>query len=132
MRIQAIQHVWTKPVSFNGGKRFTSLLRWCESHQHYCLAMTWLVIGAVAVYDTYLTVHFQETMHHLEENPVGRWLIRADGGSVALFVGAKFIGTILVLAALPLLYLQHRALGMIVASGVAMCQVILLCYLTIA
>tara|TARA_R110002072_G_scaffold303029_1_gene491473 strand:+ start:207 stop:491 length:285 start_codon:yes stop_codon:yes gene_type:complete len=93
--------------------------------------MTWLVTGVVAAYDTYLTVHFQETINQLEENPVGRWLIKADGGSVALFVGAKFIGTILVLGALPLLYAHQRTLGVVVATGVAICQVILLCYLTI-
>ena len=128
--IQVMQNVWTKRYSLNEALS-TGLLRWCVAHQLHCLALTWLVIGAVAAYDTYLTVQFQETMQHLEENPVGRWLIKADGGSVALFVGAKFIGTILVLGALPLLYIRDQALGVIVASGVARCQVILLCYLTV-
>jgi len=50
MRIQAIQHVWTKRCSFHEETLFTSLLRWFESHQHYCLAITWLVIGAIAVF----------------------------------------------------------------------------------
>lgn len=108
------------------------LPHWTPSQQLYCLAATWLVIGAVAAYDTYLTVQFQETIHLLEQNPVGRWLIRINDGSVALFVGAKFVGTILVLGAIPLLYLKQPGLGVTVAAGVAVCQVVLLFYLTIA
>lgn len=117
---------------FRSTGRSLSVPRWSHSQQLCCLAATWLVIGAVAAYDTYLTVQFQETMHLLEQNPVGRWLIQMNDGSVALFVGAKFVGTILVLGAIPLLYLRQRTLGVVVASGVAVCQVVLLCYLTIA
>lgn len=113
-------------------RRTTRPQRRVEFGQLCCFTVSWIVIGLIAAYDTYLTVRFQDTLVFMERNPIGRWLIAVDDGSVALFVGAKVLGTIVVLGAILLLYSQRSRFGLIVSSGVAACQIGLLGYLTIA
>ncbi len=90
------------------------------------------IIAAVAAYDVYLSIKFQATLHAMEENPLGRWLIALDNGDVALFMTAKMMGTMVVLLVLPAFYRFRRNLGMATASGVAAFQSSLFCYLTFA
>ncbi len=92
------------------------------------LACMCLLIGVISAYDTYLLVRFQETI--VEENPMGRWLMAADNGSVALFVGCKFAGTVIVLAAIALLYLCRKSMGLTVAAVLSAGQLILAWYIT--
>jgi len=87
-----------------------------------------LVIGLVSAYDTFLLVRFQDLI--VEENPMGRWLMAADEGSVALFVGCKFAGTILVLATITFLYLFRSSMGLVVAAALSSGQLVLAWYLT--
>jgi hypothetical protein len=94
--------------------------------------MMWLFIGMVAAYDTYLTVKFQDLMVYLELNPVGTWLMQIDGGNVAIFLGCKFAGTVLVLGIVPLLFLVRPLLGMVVSSSLATAQFCLLLFLLFA
>ena len=90
----------------------------------------WLFIGMVAAYDTYLSIKFQETLRFQELNPIGRWLLEFDGGSVAAFMGCKFLGTFIVLGVLQLLYVHWRLAGLTVASVLAGVQGVLALYLT--
>ena len=92
----------------------------------------WLFIGMVAAYDTYLTVKFQDLMIYLELNPLGHWLMQMDGGSVAIFLGCKFAGTVLVLGVVPLLYLIRPLLGMFVAGALTSVQFCLVMFLLFA
>lgn len=90
----------------------------------------WLFIGAVAAYDTYLSIKFQETLRFQELNPIGRWLLEVDGGSVAAFMGCKFLGTSIALGVLQLLYVHWRRIGLTVATVLAGMQGLLAMYLT--
>jgi hypothetical protein len=48
-----------------------------------------LFIGFVEVYDIYWSIKLQETLYNNELNPIGKWLIELDDGSVALFMAVK-------------------------------------------
>lgn len=93
------------------------------------MAALWLFIGVVAAYDTYLSIKFQELLQAQELNPLGRWLISIDNGSVATFMGCKFIGTLLVLGTIQVLYTYKRHIGLTVASALAGIQGMLALYL---
>lgn len=83
----------------------------------------WLFIGVVAAYDVYLSIKYQEVLQYQELNPLGRWLLKLDGGSVAVFMGCKFLGTLVVLGVIQLLYFYRRHLGLTVATAMACVQV---------
>ncbi len=87
-----------------------------------------IAIGAVASYDTYLTLKCVEFLDTYEQNPVGRWLMGLDGGptsdtqQIAAFVAAKFAGTITVLITLQYLTTWRLKWAVAVAIPVAMLQ----------
>jgi hypothetical protein len=94
------------------------------------MSILWMFIGLVAAYDTYLSIKYQEVLRFQELNPMGQWLMDYDGGSVAAFMGCKFVGTLLVLGIIQLLYLHKRAMGLAVATALAGLQGMLAMYLT--
>jgi hypothetical protein len=104
-----------------------SPIGWCD----LVLACSWLIIGLVAAYDTYLSVKFQETLPFLEVNPLCRMLIAADEGSVAMLLGFKFAGTVLTLGTILLVYQYRKRVGVAVASVVAGLQGTLFLYLSL-
>ena len=55
-------------------------------------SVLWFVILLVSTIDIYWSIKVQSVLLSTELNPVGRWLIRADDGSVALFMACKFVG----------------------------------------
>lgn len=71
------------------------------------LPLLWCFIGCVSAYDTYLTIHYAPCMRELELNPAGRWLLHLDGGSPALFMSLKWLGTLVALLTLILLRQSH-------------------------
>lgn len=96
--------------------------------------LLWQIIGCVSAYDAFLAMkHRAELVGPLgmEENWLGQWLLSLDGDDPALFLGVKFLGTILVLGILTNLYLSRPQWGLAVARGVATFQMILLAYLTL-
>ena len=94
------------------------------------LGAMWLIIGLVGALDTYLTVRFRAVMYAVEENPVGRFLIRCDGGDVSLFVGVKVAGTILALGILGWVATNTRkSFAFAVMAPVALAQLTLVYYL---
>lgn len=93
------------------------------------MLVLWLFIGIVAAYDVYLSVKFQDTLRFEERNPLGQWLLQFDGGSIAVFMGCKFLGTTLVLGILQLLYIHWRRIGLTVTSVMAGLQGVLMLYL---
>ena len=106
------------------------LLAMREKREATLMIALWLFIGAVAAYDCYLSIKFQETLRFQELNPIGRWLMDYDGGSVATFMGCKFLGTSIALGVLQLLYYYWRRVGLTVASVLAGLQGMLALYLT--
>lgn len=99
----------------------------------YCV-----IIGAVSIYDMFLTIRYASSLKYMERNPVGRWMMQLDQLSsgdlpdLTLFLSAKSIGTLLVLAIIAALYHRRRRIGQPVAIGVASFQIVLGWYLTLA
>ena len=60
-------------------------------------------IAFVSCFDIYCSFLTEEVLAESEENPIGRWLIALDGGSIHLFMKVKTAGTFLVLTLLYLL-----------------------------
>ncbi len=89
----------------------------------------WLFIAAVAAFDTYLTVKYQDSLLDLEQNPLARALLRLDGWEPSLLIGSKFLGSLIVLGILTVLHVRNRRLGLTVAGGLAAFQLGLLWYL---
>jgi hypothetical protein len=95
-------------------------------------------ISLVASYDSYLAVKLRDTLYREELNPLGRMLIRMDNGDVALFMGAKMLGTIFVLGSLLFLYYYKESwpgasvvknCSTTVTAFVTLVQVMVLCFL---
>ena len=74
-------------------------------------AIGWLFSNIACATDVYWSIKTQDVLIETEENPVGRWLIHADDGSVALFMALKFLGTTIAMSVIPLLYLHKRWMG---------------------
>ena len=100
-----------------------------ERDRKFYFAAMWLVIGLISAIDLYWAVKNQHTMIHNEENPIGRYLIRLDGGSVALFMGVKMAGTILALGFLVFLYHYKRLYAWLSIISLTVAQFLLLYYL---
>jgi hypothetical protein len=88
-----------------------------------------LLIAGISVHDAWLLVVNQDVIYELEQNPIGRWLIRLDSGSVAMFVTVKLLTTAIVCAILATLFYHSRRLGWAVAWPIALFQTSLLTYL---
>lgn len=74
----------------------------------FAFAQLWVFIGMTSAYDVYISIKTQEYLYEMEMNPIGRFLIEADSGEVALFMGFKFAGTVTALGILVLLYQFKR------------------------
>ena len=70
----------------------------------YYYSIMWLTIGIISAIDVYWSVVNQNILWEEEKNPIGRYLIEADNGSIALFMAVKFAGTVMALGALVTLY----------------------------
>jgi hypothetical protein len=99
--------------------------------EQFMFSGMWLLIACVSSFDTYLTIRFQEHLFYEEMNPIARFLLQIDGWEPSLLIGAKFLGSILVLGFIAALYSQNRRIGLIVTSGLASFQLALLVYLTL-
>lgn len=109
--------------------RETSGLRVQHWRQFFAL---WQIIGCISAYDAFLAMKNRNELAGplgIEENWLGKWLLLLDGGDPSLFLGVKFLGTVLVLGILTNLYLSRPRWGLAVAQGVAAFQMSLLAYL---
>lgn len=88
-----------------------------------------VLIASVSVHDAALLVHNHDVIMEFERNPIGRWLIELNAGSVWLFVIVKLLTTTLVCAVLASLYEYSKRLGLLVAIPTAGFQAGLLVYL---
>lgn len=88
-----------------------------------------ICVGAVSVHDSILIILNDDVIFEVEQNPIGRWLIAIQNGSVHLFVATKLIGTALVCASLVTLHQHAQRIALAVASGLSIFQCILLIYL---
>ncbi len=86
-------------------------------------------IAVVSVHDAVLVLIHREVIGQLERNPLGRWLIRLQGGDIWLFVLLKLAGTALVCSLLVKWYQYRPRVAVAVAATVACFQLCLLLYL---
>jgi hypothetical protein len=88
-----------------------------------------LLIAAISVHDAWLVVLNDQVIAEFERNPLGRWLIDLNSGSVHLFVTVKLIGTSLVCGVLSTLHDSAPRIGRMVTWPIACFQLALLTYL---
>ena len=91
----------------------------------------WQIIGCVSAYDAFLAMKYQAELRQMERNEIGRLLLKLNDGDPAIFLGVKFLGTMMVLGILANLYHSRPQWGMVIAKGVAAFQMVLLAYLTL-
>jgi hypothetical protein len=89
----------------------------------------WLFVMFVSVLDGYLVFRFRHLIHWTELNPLGRWLISANGGQVWSLLGLKYAGTTLACSLLLLVYWKNARLGTLIAAALAVLQLSLLLFL---
>lgn len=90
----------------------------------------WQIIGGVSAYDAFLAMKYRNELCQMEQNLLGRLLLYWNEGDPAVFLGVKFLGTMMVLGILANLYHSRPQQGMVIAKGVAAFQIGLLAYLT--
>ena len=95
----------------------------------YYYAILWLAIGIISAIDVYWAVANQNVLMQSEENPIGRYLIEKDNGSIALFMCMKVIGTVLVLGTLISLYHWKKTYAWPTIITLTIAQFCLLSYL---
>ena len=93
----------------------------------FCLM--WLFIIGVSVHDGYLVLACRSAMAEAELNPLGRWLIHANGGDIWLLLALKAIGTLTSSSLLLWLYWLRPRLAWIACAVVCALQVALLIFL---
>jgi hypothetical protein len=95
----------------------------------YYYGIMWLAIGIISSVDVYWSIVNQDMMMELEENPIGRYLIEKDDGSIALFMCIKVAGTIIALGVLVVLYHWKRKYAWPIIIVLTIAQFWLLNYL---
>lgn len=88
----------------------------------WLLGAMWLFVAAVSALDVYLSIKYQYRLVDEELNPLGRWLMALDGGSVGLFMACKFFGNVVALAMLQALYFSYRTLCLIATTALTALQ----------
>ncbi len=91
----------------------------------------WQIIGCVSAYDAFLAMKYRNELLQMERNFLGKLLLFIDRGDPALFLGVKFMGTMMVLGILANLYHSHPQRGIVIAKAIATFQLALLGYLTL-
>ena len=97
-----------------------------------------MIVAIVAVYDTVMTVMYAASLQHMEENPVGRWLMGlhklnhsfGETPDLSFFLTMKVLGTMTVLTVMYLLIRWRARIGNPVSIGVSSFQIALAFYLT--
>jgi Na+-translocating ferredoxin:NAD+ oxidoreductase RnfD subunit len=88
-----------------------------------------IFIASVSSFDTALTVHTQESLEHLEKNPIARMILEYDGWHIGNFVGIKMFGTIIVLGILIFIFKKNIRWGLVISFVLSLFQGLLLLYL---
>lgn len=116
----------------NGRRRIARWVRSLAWQRLLPFGLCVLFIASISVHDAILIILNDDVIDEVEQNPLGRWLLRMQGGDVWLFVLVKLAGTAFVCAALITLYQIHRRVALAVSSALAAFQFILLVYLLLA
>lgn len=96
------------------------------------LMLAWCFIGVVSIYDAYLVVIYRTVITRLERNPVCLYLINLDPESLSYFLFGKFLGTVIVLSTMAMIYRYRKRWATPIFASVASFQLGLLLYLNLA
>lgn len=107
-------------------------LPWTGDRQRASFYMLWLFIAFVSVHDLFLTALWPDVLMDLERNPLGRYLIEVGDGGVWLFLHLKGAGTVAACTCLLLIQQYWSRYAFAVAAPVALFQLWLLLYLSLA
>lgn len=80
------------------------------------------LIGLVALIDVYFSFKHSDNMINGEFNPLGKFLIKLDDNSIALFMTLKMLSTMMVLSILPAIYHVSKKHGYVTCMGVFLFQ----------
>ncbi len=113
------------------GRWLVTPRRWLDEQRTMVVVVAMLGIGLISAYDFYLTIATLSCLPEMEQNPVARKIMGLDGNNVeqarvATFLGLKFAGNVVVLAALGGLGMARHRCAVPVALGVFGCQLYLL------
>jgi hypothetical protein len=86
-------------------------------------------VGGVSLYDGYLVIRTGDEIREYEKNPAGLWLLNCNHGNPTLFLAAKALGTLIVLASMTALYRRSQRLALPVAYALCLFQSGLLIFL---
>ena len=81
------------------------------SYLTYKFNLMWYIIGFISAIDVYYAIKWREYLLELEQNPIGRMLIKYDADDISLFMGVKVAGTVLVLGMLQNCFLLSKRDG---------------------
>lgn len=95
----------------------------------FSLCFWWIFL--VSMVDHYLTIKLQETILTSEKNPLGLWLIKLDGGSVALFMTLKMTFLWFIYFILLNLYKVKKIYAIIPLIVLSIVQLLLVIYFTL-
>ena len=95
-------------------------------------AALWLFVIFVSVFDGYLVLQQRDLLPEFEQNPVGRALIKLNGGQVWYLLTVKLTGTIAAGGLMLLTYGCSPRIGLTVTALIAGVQLWLLAYLLLA
>jgi len=93
-----------------------------------------LFVGLSSMYDAYLNVKYP-VVAAAEENPIARWILEAhadEDDARSVLIGAKVVGTLLVVGILATLFAVRRTRDMAWTAAASLCvvQVGVLLYMT--
>lgn len=89
----------------------------------------WAFTIFVSVFDGYLVLTNRTHIGEFELNPMGRSLLRLNGGDIWLLLAAKGAGTVVACSVVLLLYWKSARLGLWIAGVLAALQLLLLLFL---
>ena len=83
-----------------------------------------LIIGAISIYDNYMTVIYSRSLRTMEQNPIGYWIMGVGG--LYSFVAIKSLTTMIaVFICIELAYTKYR----MAIPYVLLSQILLFCHL---
>jgi hypothetical protein len=85
-------------------------------------------IWLVSMLDHYLTIKLQQTIIQDEQNPIGRFLIELDSGSVALFMTIKMACLWVIAGIILSMYKDNKIRAYVCVIALSITQLLLLLY----
>ena len=95
-------------------------------------AFLWLFVIFVSVFDAYLVLEHRDLLPEFELNPLGRALIKLNGGQVWYLLVVKLTGTVAAGSLILITYHRSPRIGVTVTVPIACVQLWLLAYLLLA